>query len=245
MEQMWYWLVASDDSPGYLFFPPLMGILVGGIAIALLFYWFYGTIKWRWVWLLALADMAVCMAVVMGGLSFVRLWLSVLIVVIMLYRLTVWVLKRWEAGSANRWKLWFKGLMVMLGGLVAVGAVSWAVFLAMALLIESCNTRMQVWHEFNAHLKDVCWRVNQAECPKNEAELIAFNPEKYNRMEKCAKMNYWYDSQTSLYGFMATRDGGETMVAHPLLPGGFEVYNRGGMEGYKPWPPEVPGEWGE
>jgi hypothetical protein len=55
-------------------------------------------------------------------------------------------------------------------------------------------------HAFNQHLKDLCYfRTDKSECPKSEAELMAFRPDAYVEIQACAETRYFYDDQAQNY----------------------------------------------
>lgn len=116
------------------------------------------------------------------------------------------------------------------------------------------DTAVSRFHEFNAHLKDVCdERVNQKECPQNESDLAEFNPKGYQQINICAKTFYNFDTVTQQHTWMM-RINNEVFISHSHFYPGFGFYYlptnsiftfQYGLPDKQIFPPSFPGPWGE
>jgi len=54
----------------------------------------------------------------------------------------------------------------------------------------------RIYHKFNAHLTDLCVnRADKSECPRNESELEAFNPELYEELNSLTETEFIYSEE--------------------------------------------------
>jgi hypothetical protein len=126
-----------------------------------------------------------------------------------------------------------------------------ALFFIFIFALDRCSGEpLYVFHEFNAHLKDVCSpSKNAAECPKNESELIAFNHDRFKVLHECAKTSYTYNSSTQQYTWIVRFPGNEVLVADPhFTETGFGQFflksgSSGAVDPQYSYPPQFPGPW--
>jgi hypothetical protein len=59
------------------------------------------------------------------------------------------------------------------------------------------------------------------QCPKNETELKAFNPENYQRLKQIAAVSYIYNPNQTYEFRVKIRGKAYTLVASPAFPEGF------------------------
>jgi hypothetical protein len=60
---------------------------------------------------------------------------------------------------------------------------------------RSCYQQLAKVHEFHQHIKDLCVESNGSACPRNSAELRAFNPRLYDTIQVCAETTYTYSQE--------------------------------------------------
>jgi|GEM_PF-2782057 len=88
-----------------------------------------------------------------------------------------------------------------------------------------CGDRLMLFHDFNAHLKDVCMRDGARECPRDEGALKAFDPGEYRELQKCYKTKYWFDPKTGEYAWVIREVGKHFIfMSHPQLHEGFSQF---------------------
>jgi len=112
---------------------------------------------------------------------------------------------------------------------------------------EHCGSTLRIYHEFNAHLKDVCIRNDFSECPRNETALRSYNETEYTKLQQCFKTKYWFDAATGRYAWVVRENGHNfVLVSHPDLPNGFGGFVTGPQSHLSEapnWPPKVEGTW--
>lgn len=86
---------------------------------------------------------------------------------------------------------------IITASLSSIGALTLLFGLIFIWLFKPCHSALFSKLVFNQHLKELCLlRADTSECPKNEAELRAFNPDKYDLLLQCAEVEYSYNSTT-------------------------------------------------
>lgn len=153
----------------------------------------------------------------------------------------------WMKDRIDRKMAWLK-LMTMGILMAGVGFFSfWVMMFGSMYELEECNVSMGLFHEFNAHLKDVCRVEKVGECPGDVASLRGFNPEKFDKMIRCGKVSYWRDEDRGLYGLSVRRLASPVvLLGYPALEEGYDAYTLSPLDvewDLKPWPPDLPGEW--
>lgn len=121
------------------------------------------------------------------------------------------VLRKMKSQSVTPFKVSYAiqaFMLSVLGGLIAVCigiATIWGTF----ALENLCQWHIiDSFHQFHAHIKNVCVREDLSECPRNESELRAFRPQAYDRLTQCTYPQYRFDESTGLYEWRVPYRGG-------------------------------------
>ncbi len=128
--------------------------------------------------------------------------------------------------------------------------VTGILFLVLAVM-DNCDYGASTrFHEFNAHLKDVCdERKNKSECPKTEEELRQFNPIEYDQITACSKTFYTFDSATQEHTWMVKVSDGVYISHSHFYPGYGFYYLKGpvsvgsDIKDDQYYPPKFAGPW--
>lgn len=82
------------------------------------------------------------------------------------------------------------------------GTVSLLFALLFEIFLPNTADMHKEFHFFNGHLKSLCQeRENRAECPKNETQLQAFSPDRWQRLEKLGDPIYTFNQEEESYYF--------------------------------------------
>lgn len=97
-----------------------------------------------------------------------------------------------------------------------------AFFVLVTLLMEvfvkePCNLLIaRTYHTFHAHVANLCMeQSDRSNCPKNEGDLRAFNPESYESLKSCTEVQYTYDGTTGYYRWAARFNKGNVFISSP------------------------------
>jgi hypothetical protein len=117
------------------------------------------------------------------------------------------------------------------------------VWLGVSSLSERCDRKVSsVFHEFNGHLKNVCIQNKTGFCPKNEGELIAFDPNHYKQLQECAKTYYEYRPETQEFTWIVNASAG-VYISNPHNPDAYSVLYLKSSDPETQYPPSFPGPW--
>jgi hypothetical protein len=97
-----------------------------------------------------------------------------------------------------------------------------AFFILVAVLMElfikePCNLLVaRTYHTFHAHVANLCMeQADRSNCPKNEGDLKAFNPEAYESLQSCTEVQYSYNQTTGFYRWAARFNQDNVFVSSP------------------------------
>lgn len=134
--------------------------------------------------------------------------------------------------------------------LAFISALAFAFWVILIWSMEGwCRNNIFKMHEFNAHLKATCIEAeDKSQCPLDESQLRAFNPQAYGRIEVCTKIAYRYRPETNEYWMLIRWGKNAALVFHPrYYPQGYSMLMLEKDERYQSWadqyPPDFEGPW--
>ncbi len=122
-------------------------------------------------------------------------------------------------------------------------------FSVVAMTEGNCWRELNIFNEFNAHIKSLCGGEDKSFCPRTEDELSAFNHQNYQQLQSCGKTAYDFNEETETATWIVRWYDDNIFISHPQFYPGFGYYHR-----FKPlwadeewnnyiYPPKIDGPW--
>lgn len=120
-------------------------------------------------------------------------------------------------------------VLVLSFNMGAVPAIAFFILMTVVteiIIKEPCNLLIaRTYHSFHAHVANLCVdQEDRSNCPKNEGELKAFNPEAYQSLQACTDTQYEYSS-TGSYRWVARFNKDTVLASSSELSSSYNSYS--------------------